>query len=192
MAKNPTQVAITKQCLKDAFWSLYKSKKINQVSIKEITDIAGYNRGTFYLYYKDVYHLLEEIEDELLDSLEEVSKSMINMLVSCEDYIYECNKFFEYFKQNMEYISVLLGENGDAYFQSKYKQVLKFQIKSHLNMDITDYTEENIDFSLEFFISGQIGLMMYYFSKNKEADVDALIKISRTIIAQSGISDLLK
>lgn len=192
MAKNPAQVAITKKRLKDAFWSFYKTKRINKISVKEVTELAGCNRGTFYLYYKDVYHILEEIEDELLLPLEEVSLAMINMLVSSEDYITECKKFFDYFEHNLEYISVLFDKNGDAYFQAKYKEILKSQIKSHLNMELIDYTEENIDFSLEFFISGQIGLMMYYFTKNKEADVEALIKISRTIISQSGINNLFK
>lgn len=38
---------------------LYSERKIEDITIKEITDKAGYNCGTFYVYYKDVYEILE-------------------------------------------------------------------------------------------------------------------------------------
>lgn len=57
MKKQPQITEQTKACLREAFWTLYTKKPIEKISIKEITDLAGYNRGTFYLYYKDVYDL---------------------------------------------------------------------------------------------------------------------------------------
>ncbi|MEF9990817.1 MAG: TetR-like C-terminal domain-containing protein [Romboutsia sp.] len=192
MAKNPVQVALTKQNLKEAFWSLYKIKRINQISIKEITDKAGYNRGTFYLYYQDVYDMLSQIEDELLNQLDDISQIVINLVISSDNNSEESDKFFKYFKDNIAHISVLLGGNGDAYFQAKYKEMLKNYIREHLRVEKIDYSEETIDFTLEFLISGVIGLILYYFSENKEPDVDALKRISSTVIGQSGIKELLK
>ena len=32
-----------------------------------MADLAGFNRGTFYLYYKSIYDLLQKSEQELLD-----------------------------------------------------------------------------------------------------------------------------
>lgn len=192
MAKNPEQVAQTKKNLRDAFWSLYKEKRIDKISIKEITDKAGYNRGTFYLYNKDVYDILDQIEEELLNSLDDVSESMIKFVMGSEGYLEDYNKFLEYFRVNSEYISVLLGENGDAYFSSKYKDMLKIHIRKHINDKAVEYSEETIDFSLEFFISGLLGLILYYLSKHKEPDFNVLTKITRNIIVQSGISNLLK
>ena len=54
MGKKPLQSAATRQKLIDAFWELYTVKGIEQISVKEITDSAGCNRGTFYLHFKDV------------------------------------------------------------------------------------------------------------------------------------------
>lgn len=72
MKKQPQITEQTKANLKDAFWKLYTEKPIEKISIKEITDLAGYNRGTFYLYYKDVYDIFSQIEDELLDKIKTV------------------------------------------------------------------------------------------------------------------------
>lgn len=62
----------TKNNLRIAFWSLYAQKPIEKISIKEITELAGYNRGTFYLYYNDVYDLLHQIEEEILGKITDV------------------------------------------------------------------------------------------------------------------------
>lgn len=192
MAKNPAQVAQTKQNLREAFWELYKDKRIDKISIKEITDRAGYNRGTFYLYYKDVYDILEQLEDELLNSLGDISDILVKFVISKEDYIEDYNKLVVYLKGNNQFISVLFGEHGDAYFQSRYKEMLKECLKEHINMNAIEYSEDTVDFSLEFFISGLLGLILYYLAKHKEPDILALTKIFRGIVSQTGIDNFLK
>lgn len=47
MKKQPHITEQTKNNLRIAFWSLYAQKPIEKISIKEITELAGYNRGTF-------------------------------------------------------------------------------------------------------------------------------------------------
>ena len=34
--------------------------------MREITERAGYNRATFYLYFRDVYDLFEQLEEDIL------------------------------------------------------------------------------------------------------------------------------
>ena len=64
MKEESRKVAETKKQIKQAFFDLYATKKIEHISIKEITDNAHLNRGTFYVYYRDIYDLLERTEDE--------------------------------------------------------------------------------------------------------------------------------
>ncbi len=47
MNKNEQRAAETKKNLQEAFLKLYETKEISQITIREITDLAGYNRGTF-------------------------------------------------------------------------------------------------------------------------------------------------
>lgn len=58
----------TKENLKSTFWKLYTNKELEKITVKEICDNAGYNRGTFYLYYKDIYDIFNHIERELFDA----------------------------------------------------------------------------------------------------------------------------
>ncbi len=58
--------ATAKLEIREAFWRLYTAKPISKISVKDICALAGYNRGTFYRYYSDVYEVLESIENEIL------------------------------------------------------------------------------------------------------------------------------
>ena len=61
-----TQKEQTKENLVEAFWTLYKDKPLEKITVKEITDKAGYNRGTFYSYFKDTYEMQKYVRDSLL------------------------------------------------------------------------------------------------------------------------------
>ena len=60
----------TRTNLREAFWELYAEKSIEKITVREITDRAGYNRATFYLYYRDVYDVLEQVEDTVVGGIE--------------------------------------------------------------------------------------------------------------------------
>ena len=50
-AKSNQRVALTKQLIYQAFFTLLKKKSIRQISIRELCEIAGINRTTFYNNY---------------------------------------------------------------------------------------------------------------------------------------------
>ena len=43
-----------------AFWQLYEDKRIEKISIRELCQVAGYNRATFYAHFKDIYDLVDK------------------------------------------------------------------------------------------------------------------------------------
>ena len=73
MKKQPEITTQTREKLIEAFWSFYCEKKIEHITIKEITDTARYHRSTFYEYFVDIYDVLNQMED--------ASISLVDMLV---------------------------------------------------------------------------------------------------------------
>ena len=55
----------TKNNIKEAFWEIYRKKELSKITVSEVIEKAGYNRSTFYVYYSDVYAILEEIENSV-------------------------------------------------------------------------------------------------------------------------------
>ena len=69
---------VTRQNLIDAFCILIRKKPVQKITVRELVDKAGYNRGTFYKYFRDVYDVLEQIEALVLDRIKENFRSKIH------------------------------------------------------------------------------------------------------------------
>ena len=54
----------TKENIIIAFWEIYRGKSINKITIKELMDKAGYHRSVFYTYFKNIYDLLEQEQED--------------------------------------------------------------------------------------------------------------------------------
>lgn len=64
MRMKPNQrIALTKELIHRALISLLKKQDIHKISIRELCDIAGINRTTFYNHYGSQYDVLAEIRD---------------------------------------------------------------------------------------------------------------------------------
>lgn len=69
--------------IKTAFWELYETHALSEISVKQITNRAGYNRGTFYLYYDNIREVLDQIEDDIIASMlkDRDTESMLSFLL---------------------------------------------------------------------------------------------------------------
>lgn len=75
-------------------------KSFEKITVTEVCKCAGINRGTFYLHYIDVYDVLNELEEELLnDNVQEQKKYIKALLKECNLTESEAEKIF-YFQLN--------------------------------------------------------------------------------------------
>jgi AcrR family transcriptional regulator len=172
MKKQPQITEQTKQNMIDAFWSFYSHKRIEDITVKEITEKAGYNRGTFYEYFTDVYDVLEQIENSLIPGIDELppvkkpSDSTGDLPIDI---------FLKMYERNNKYYSILLGEKGDPAFAGKLKRAVKPIIRNAYNEKNIDMTE--MDYILEFILSAMIGILGYWFKENKSLSAEKLIAL---------------
>lgn len=67
MKKTDRRVARTKRLILDAVMNLLSEKKLQDITVREITDRADIDRKTFYNHYGSIYEIVEEQEDNLVD-----------------------------------------------------------------------------------------------------------------------------
>lgn len=65
MNKQPEITDATRNAFIQVFCKYYAIRPIEKITVKEITQDAGYSRTTFYNYFNDPYDLLNYIESEL-------------------------------------------------------------------------------------------------------------------------------
>ncbi|MCD8023386.1 MAG: TetR/AcrR family transcriptional regulator [Lachnospiraceae bacterium] len=104
----------TREAFINAFFMLAHKEKIYQITIHEITDLAGYNRATFYRYFADIYALVEYAEDEFLQNTwkaieEKCGNSQVGERLFFETMI-QC------FRKNKYRVSILLSEENRSHF----------------------------------------------------------------------------
>ncbi len=124
---------ITKPLLRTAFISLLDEKNIEEITVQEIVEKAMINRSTFYLHYKDKYHLYDSIVTEILlelsTTLEQANKYPFKTLLN--DY-YHQNKpldsavvFLEHIHENADIYSILIKQKD---FQAQFANLISDMI----------------------------------------------------------------
>ena len=58
----------SKAWIREAFLQLLREKDYEKITVTDIVNRAGINRSTFYAHYSDVFALVEEIRDEVLEA----------------------------------------------------------------------------------------------------------------------------
>ena len=89
-------------CMKAALLELMQEKKFEKITVTQICERAGVNRGTFYSHYTDIHAMLQDAEDylsgELLRITEEWSSEREHqgepMLMPYLSYIKEHRYFY--------------------------------------------------------------------------------------------------
>ncbi|MBP3965082.1 TetR/AcrR family transcriptional regulator [Paenibacillus lignilyticus] len=180
----------TKQNLTDAFWTLYCTKRIEKISIKEITTRAGYNRGTFYEYFKDVYDVLEQIENNLLARLQHLMIPPTLTPVPPMDISIPVGILFQLFEELGDYFIVLLGDQGDPAFLSKVKASFKPLLQAKLMAEgITPGYE--LDYTIEFTLNAMIGILNYWFSQQARPTLDQLFVLMNELMNEGVLKKII-
>ena len=145
----------TKQALTDSFLYFLKKKNLNQITVAEITRKANIGRGTFYLHYKDVFDLYDEIGNQLYFEMETFfdkaypstdSTNLMNLTNALTEYIEHKRELF-----------LLLNkpeDNGQTF--NKFKTL--FTEKVLLEAPEL-YTSEYDEVESMFIVSGVIGVL---------------------------------
>lgn len=176
MNKKEMKSAHTKEKLCDAFITLYKEKTIEKISVKEITDMAGYNRATFYLYYKDIYDLLESIENRLLRFFEAnvdrlLEKTMGSLDLETFDFLKVISEL--YYSNEKEFPVLMIR---DLKFRNEVKKMAK-QVISYKQSPCSPEDDNEIEYMIEYQLSAVIGILNMWVLKNKDIPFEELSKL---------------
>lgn len=116
MRKNPEITAMTKQAFIDAFCLLSQGKPTEKITVRELSERAGYNRCTFYQYFSDVYAVLETIENRVAAEV----KENFRVAIEPEDFGKTfLNAFTRIHREQAPYFDLLLRPANRARFSEK-------------------------------------------------------------------------
>lgn len=157
----------TKQNFIDAFWKLYAEKDIRKITVNEIAKEAGYNRNSFYRYFKDIYDVLEQEEERIAYEFAEYcdTNKTYDVITAVHS---------EILKKESDKIQILFQKDNETRFSVKLKEKCRpmWEKTFMLGED-----EKLRDYVIEYKVAGSISVMVRYFKNNKNMPQNEIVDI---------------
>ncbi|AFA50058.1 TetR/AcrR family transcriptional regulator [Acetobacterium woodii] len=158
-------------------------KSIQKITVRELSDFADINRGTFYLHYKDVFDLLDQIENKLIKDFSEVLNQYPSLLVRSNDHRLLVD-VFAFIESNEDIMRVLLCKNSDPHFLDQLKNNVKTRYFDDWQQIYLTPAPIEIEYFFSYFLSGCIGLIIHWLSTGMTQSPEQIAKLTKSMILE--------
>lgn len=177
------RVRVTRMLIRRQFTELLAAKPIQSITVRELCERTGINRSTFYNHYRDVYDLLEKIEEEMLSELADRLKALAgeNGLMSFGFF----EGIFRFLRQNMDICAVVLGDNGDKRFLARMLELGRKSCVQAYSFAFPSADRETIEDFYAFVSNGCIGLITRWIRQGMKKSPEEMAKTAKAIITEA-------
>lgn len=185
--KEDRRVRRTKKLLTQALTQLLQEKQINEITVKELTDLADMNRGTFYLYYKDMFDMLEKIEDGMFEALDAIISLHEHDDVSQQTKPILLD-LFDFIEENQEMCRVLLSPHGDMNFLHRLNEVMREKCLKAWPDIRKEKGEADFDYHYSFVVFGCAGIIRAWVNRNCPESAEKMAEMAYGMILRGSLS----
>lgn len=156
----------TQMILKKSLLTLLQGKPINKITVKEVCDLAELNRATFYAHYKDCFHLLEHIENELIGTFAESLK-----LVTSFDVSALIEAIYDLIEKNEEACRVLIFHNPTSSVIHEMIQLAREKSIRYWKQELKRASDIDIDMLYTHLSNGLMRIVVDGYDRYEKEDV---------------------
>lgn len=185
MNKNESKYFNTATKMDEALLSILEKKDFEYITIKEICEVAGVNRSTFYLHYENTYDLLKETTQYILDkhfAYYDVDKK--NLICQSDhgdrtELIFITGKYLlpylTFIKENRRIFKLAIKQfhvmNMDEVYVSLFKYIFEPILEQfHVPLKKRSYV-------IKFYLTGVFAIAMEWLDNDCQDDMDFIIKV---------------
>lgn len=175
------RVRKTRAQLRSGLAKLMLQKSLKEITVKELTDLVDINRGTFYLHYRDIYDLADQIESDIMAEFHAILESSSERELS-ETPFPLFAKIYSYLAENADLCAVFLGKNGDIAFMEKLKALIRDKCVHTWEKKYANINPRQFEYFSAFVISGHIGLLQTWLDTGLKESPEELAALAEDII----------
>lgn len=174
MKKSESKYFHTAMRMDQAFLELLEKKDMEYITIKEICEVAGVNRSTFYLHYETIGDLLAEsiqyMNDRFLEHMKRGGEDFIGKIRECPlDELYLVTPeylvpYLMYIKQNKRLFRTALKNSGSLGLDKTYSQMMR-----HIFIPILErfqIAEPDREYMMAFYVHGLMAIVLEWLKKD--------------------------
>ena len=153
----------TKDALAQALRQMMTVKPIDKVTVKDIVEICGVNRQTFYYHFDDVDDLLEWV-------FEQDSDRVFPREVIYDRWLDNMMTYIDYLENNSTFTLNVYNSNSRLYMLRYLKEKMKHCIHDFavIASEGKSISRENFDFVVEFYANCAIGFIAQWMDQGMQ------------------------
>lgn len=136
----------TRKKIVQAYAELLEDRDYDKISVSAVCKKVGIVRSTFYVYFSDIYEVIQYLEDDLIVSFKKVDAAA---LAHVNDERKQINtewgfsitppwgfvEWFDVCEKNRAGLRAMLGPHGDPYFEQKLRRELEAHVSFLMEQD---------------------------------------------------------
>jgi len=162
----------TRKLIKLALLKLVRTKDIEEISITELTALAGINRNSFYTHYDNIYNILDDINCDIVSTIDNiVSKYTYHSFR--EDPYPLLHNFSEVITGNKYFTEYLLFSGSSGELIKKLKEML---CERFYKIYVTERGNDHphVKYMLSFLVGGVFDVYQMWFTNDKDVPLDEI------------------
>ena len=198
MNKNESKYFNTAIKMDEALITLLEKKDFAYITIKEICEVAGVNRSTFYLHYDNTSDLLKETTRYIIDkhlgyySVEISSISLRYDTCKKGELIFITTEYLTpyltFIKENQRIFKVAVKEFNSMNFDEVYGNMFTYIFSPILER--FHIPEKERTYIMKFYLTGIFAVIMEWLDKDCSNEINEIIKIiSACVLGQRYIGE---
>lgn len=177
--KMDRRVRKTRSLLLQGLIQLMREKDIKDISVKELSDLADINRGTFYLHYNDIYDMLNKIEDELFQEFNELLDRDLPSDIRELSPKNTLLDIFNLLEKHRDIAKVMIGPHGDLIFVNHLKELVKERLHY---LQLPESSAVKPEYYYSFLVSGFVGIIETWLDQPNPLSPEQMAELCSRII----------
>jgi len=167
MQRQDRRIRKTQRLLKESLLELMEKKDFKNISVKDITELADLNRGTFYLHYADTYSLLQEMETEVLRDFQ-------NMVNGYRDAFKKASlmpvtiPIIQYIEENKKICKILFENSSSNDFVNRFHTLILKNGTAIIKEQYPNAKDVTLNYFLEFITYGLTGVFKQWLNTDMQ------------------------
>ncbi|MEK4516906.1 TetR-like C-terminal domain-containing protein [Paenibacillus sp. FSL H8-0122] len=158
--------------MENALLSILEKEGIKGLKVKNLCEKAGINRGTFYLHYRDIFHLIEGTSffQGLLEVFAPIQMQELMDYPDPQAAFPPITKAFEYMQQHASFFKALFHPDAPAEIQERLRYLTGTRLYDHLKHQQPEMDHESrlfTEYAIAYLGNAQFGLIHHWFTSGR-------------------------
>lgn len=170
--------------MEQALLRILKEEGIKGLTVKHLCKIAGINRGTFYLHYRDIFHLIEETAffQGLLSVFEPFD---YEDLMNHPDQAYPpLIKAFQYLHLHAALFKTLICSGAPAELRDRLQYLTGTRMYENFKKSANG-KDESSDYAVSYLGNAQFGVIQHWFMTDRALPPEVVARLLSRFIRKS-------